>query len=129
MPMYDYKYLLESDTAITADAYSTTEIDFGVAKPGLAKNGNFGMHVIITETFLSCVSVDFKIMHGATTAPTTLILGQRNLLLAELEKGKHYYIPMHPTMLEFVRAYYVTNTDATAGKVTVYLGEPGQGAE
>ena len=126
MPMYDYKYLLESDTAITADAYSTTEIDFGVTTPYVGHN--FGMHVIVTETFVGCVSIDFKVMTGAATAPTVNVAAQRNVLLAALTKGAHFFIPVPPKLEEFVRAYYVTNTDATAGKVTVYLGESGQGA-
>jgi hypothetical protein len=128
MPMYDYLYLLESDTAITVDAYSTSEVDFGVTNPNVAMNGNFGMHIIVTTSFVTTVSIDFKAIDGAATAPTTHILAQRNLLLADLVAGKHYYIPFPPSMLRYVRAYYDVNTNATAGKVTVYLGEPGQGA-
>lgn len=129
MPIYDYKYLLESDTAITADAYSTDEVNFGVTNPNMGKSGMFGMHIIVTTTFATTVSIDFKAIDGAASAPTTHILAQRNLLLADLVAGKHYFIPFPPSMLQYVRAYYDVNTDATAGKVTVYLGEPGQGAE
>jgi len=127
MPMYDYLYLLESDTAITADAYSTHEVNFGIADK---KVGNdFGMHVIVTTTFGACVSIDFRVFTGVATAPTTNIAASRNVLLADLVKGAHFFIPCPPTLDQYVRAHYVTNTDADAGKVTVYLGEAGQGAE
>lgn len=126
MPMYDYLYSLEDDTAITVDAYSTNEIDFEVTTPKVGHN--FGMHIIITATFATTVSIDFKVMTGAATAPATNIAAHRNLLLADLVAGKHYFIPVPPTLERYVRAYYDVNTNATAGKVTVYLGESGQGS-
>ncbi len=129
MPMYEYKYLLETDTAFTTDAYSTTEINFGVTNPNVGRAGKFGMHVVITTTFTDLdEGVIFWVMNGAATAPTTKTVG-RFIPVAWMIAAAHFFVPGPPTLLQFCRAWYdVVSTAATLGKVTVWLGPDEDGA-
>ena len=129
MPMYDEKYELEDDTAFTTDAYSTTEVNFGVTNPNVGRAGKFGMHVVVTTLFAGAASgIIFWVMHGAATAPTTKSVG-RFMPVADLVAGFHFYVPGPHTLLQYCRAWYdLVSEAATAGKVTVWLGPNEDGA-
>jgi hypothetical protein len=130
MGMSDYKLWLHGkatptvgvDIGHAADEYSEDEVDFGVTNPNVGAGGKCGLHFVINESFnANLTSAQVWIVHGAATAPTTLLIG-RYFLLAELVKGKHYFIPMPPTNLQFVRAYFDLTGVPTAGQVCMWLG-------
>jgi hypothetical protein len=130
MPIYDYKYLLDEDHAVTTADYSTNEVNFGVTNPNVGKSGMFGLHIVVTTTFTTLTEgMNITICNGAATTPTT-VCASRFFAVGDLVKGKHYFIPAPPSLLQYARANFaVVSTAAGAGKLTAYFGEPGQGAE
>lgn len=133
MPLNDkLLYLTGTPTvpvAITVDAYSAIEVDFGVADPNVNAGGaNIGLHIIVGETFATTVSIDFVVMHSAS-ATATVELISRLFLVADLTIGKHYFIPFPAKNKQYVRAYYDVSTSASAGKVFVYIGPDTDGTE
>lgn len=130
MPLSDYKLWVESDHAVTTADYSSTELNFGIAGPNIGKANMFGLHVIITTAFATLTEgMDIEICSDATAGATSVI-ASRHFAVGDLVAGKHYYIPAPPTTLQYVRArWHVTSTAATAGKLSGYFGEPGQGAD
>lgn len=128
MPIYDYLFLLQSDTANTVDAVTTNEINFGVTNPGVNKSGMFGMHVIVTTTFGSLTEgVIWWILQGATTGLTTSSTKHTGMFIpvAQMVKGAHFFIPMGSVpMLQFACGLFdAVSTSANAGKTTVYFGD------
>ncbi len=132
MPMYDYKYLLCSEQVLgnAADENADHEVNFGVASPGVGNLGIMALHIIVTTTFTGLDSgVNIEVVHGANTGPTT-VCASRFLAVAALVKGKHYQVLCPPSMLQYASMNFnIVNQVATAGKITAYFGEPGQGAE
>ena len=132
MPMYDYDYLLADAQVLgnAADENATNEVNFGVTNPNVGRNSMFGLHVIVTTTFTGLDSgVNIEIVHGASTGPTE-VCASRFFAVASLTKGKHYFIPGPPSLLQFASANFnIVSEVATAGAATMYFGEPGQGAE
>jgi len=127
MPVYDYQFLLQSDTANTSEAVTTNEINFGVTSPGVNKSGAFGMHVIVTTTFTTSTSVTFWILQGAATGLTTSSTKHTGMdvPLAQLVKGAHFFVPMGSVpMLQFACGMFTPNGgSAGAGKTTIYFGD------
>jgi len=132
MPMYDYKYLLCTEQVLgnAADENAENEVNFGVTNPNVGRSGMFGLHVIVTTTFTGLDSgVNLEIVHGASTGPTE-VCASRFVAVANLTKGKHYFIPAPPSLLQYASFNFnIVSEVATAGKITAYFGEPGQGAE
>lgn len=132
MPMYDYKYLLCSEQVLgnAADENADNEVNFGVTNPNVGRSNMFGLHIIVTTTFTGLDSgANIEIVHGASTGPTT-VCASRFFAVADLAAGKHYFIPAPPSLLQYASANFnIVSEVATAGKATMYFGEPGQGAE
>jgi hypothetical protein len=136
MPLNDYKLWLHGKAAPTTgvnishsgDEYSEDEINFGVTNPNVGAVGNFGLHIEITEAFATMSVATVSVVHGASTAPTTILVS-RYFALADLTLGKHYFLPMPPTNLQFVRAYWDTTTNASTGMVNLWLGPGKDGCE
>ena len=131
MPMYDYKFLLDeaTDQCAAASTYTTAEINFGVANPNCAAQQEFGAHVVITTTYTDLTEgVNVWVMHGAATTPTTKLIA-RTLAVADMVAGAHFFIPMPPTNLQYVRLKFVpVSTTSTNGACTTWLG-PRTGGE
>lgn len=132
MGMYDYKYVLAEEQVLgnAADEVTTNEVNFGVTNPNVGRSGMFGMHVVVTTTFTGLDSgCNMQILHGASSSPTT-VCASRFFAVASLTAGKHYFIPAPPSLLQYAAGNMdIVSEVATAGKMTIYFGEPGQGAE
>lgn len=133
--------------------YSNLELDFGAPLagssypyitqfPSLTEKGyttppevmgvggvDFGLHIIVGQTFLTLTSILFNIVSNSTTAATSIIAA-RSLTLAQLAAGNHFFIPVSPAaVLEFLRFNAVlTGSNATAGTVVAWFG-PSSGGE
>ncbi len=131
MPMYDYKFLLDEavDQCAAASTYTTAEINFGVANPNVAAHQEFGAHVVITTTYTNLESgVNVWVAHGAATAPTTKLCA-RTLPVADMVAGAHFFIPIPPTNLQYMRLKFVPVSEtSTNGACTTWLG-PRNGGE
>jgi hypothetical protein len=90
---------------------------------------DFGLHILVGQTFLTLTSILFNVCSAATTAATAIIAA-RSLTLAQLVAGQHYFIPVNPAaVLEFLRFQAVlTGSNATAGTVVAWFG-PSSGGE
>lgn len=138
MPLTDYYNWLHGKAApavgvaigASGDEYSEDELNFGVANPNIGRgNAAMGLHVLIMETFNNLTSVLIGIVHGAATSPTTLLV-QRYFALAALTARKHYFIPIPPSNLQYVRAYFdLTGSNPTTGKVCMWIGPDVDGTE
>ena len=128
MPVYDYKYLLQSASANTTCKVTTNEINFGVTYPGLNKAGKFGMHVVVTTTFAGATEgVYFWIIQGSagSLASTDTVHTGMYVPLAQLIAGAHFFIPMgSATQLQYaVGVFSPASTAASAGASTIYFGD------
>lgn len=130
MPMYDYKFLLQSDTAVTVDVMMTNEIDFGLTYPGVNKGGKFGMHVILTSTFTSLASgAIFWIMSSATSAIASTNYAAKHsgmyVPVADLVIGTHFFIPMGSGKMYQYNAglFDAVTGSAVNGAFTAYFGD------
>jgi len=126
MPIYDYKFLLDTvqNKHASASANSTNEVNFGVVTP---KFKDMGLHIVITTAYAGVNSgTNIKVKTGAATAPTTTVV-QRLFTAAQLKVlGGHYFIPIPPnSLLQYVRVQYYPVTENTAGgvgRLTSWLG-------
>jgi hypothetical protein len=129
--MYEYPYLLHDDADIghSGSEYSTNEVDFGRTNPDLNKgDGSFGLHFVVTEAFDTLTNLIVHICAGAATSPTTQIMS-RNIPLASLTLGAHFFIPAPPSLARYARAYFeVDGGNPTDGEATAYFG-PKSGGE
>lgn len=130
MGMSDYKFLLGTTQAFTADGYSTDEINFGITNPNPALSGNFGLNVVVTTAFTGMASgVDIGVVHGASTAPTTKHTSRR-FAVGDLTLGKHIFIPLGGPLLQYARMQWdVVSESATAGALTSWFGPGPIGAK
>ena len=132
MPMSDALFQLCTAQVLgnAADENAEHEVCFGVTNPNVGMSNMFGLHIIPTTSYTGLDSgVNIEIVHGANTGPTT-VCASRFFTAAQLAVGKHYYIPAPPSLLEYASANFnIVNQVATAGALTMYFGEPGQGAE
>jgi hypothetical protein len=127
MPMYDYSFLLQSDTANTTDAVTTNEVDFGVTTPAPNISNQFGMHVIVTTTFGNLTEgVIWWILHDGTGTLNTSSPKHTGMFVAaaDMVKNAHHYVPCGsiPLLRYACGMFDAVNTAANAGKTTVYLG-------
>ena len=132
MPVYDYRFLLNeaTDMMAAASTYTAGEINFGVTNPNCARSIEFGAHLVVTEAYTDVNSgCDVTICHGAATTPTTK-LSTRRITKTELQTaGKHYFIPMPPSNLQYVRVKFVPVSETSSnGTCTMWLG-PREGGE
>lgn len=122
MPLFDAKHVFSNGQAIVADAYSDNEVDFGIAGANMGGGSPLVVRFIIEETFLTTVTVQFILCHGAATAPTTQLVMTSAIAVASLTKGA--YIPelkIPDQHLRYMRLYYDVSTNPTAGKITAFI--------
>lgn len=126
MGMLDAKALLADDKALPATAtteYSTNEVDFGAGKdafgaalanPDIGKGNPLFLNVVMTAAAASSGggTVAINLVHGAATAPTTILLQVcTGLNAAALPAGKKFSIAISdPTILRYARLQVVTTT-------------------
>ena len=127
MPMYDYKLLIHeaTDMCNAASTYSSGEINFGVTNPNVGANQNFGAHIVVTTAYTNLESgVDVWVVHGAATTPTTKLCNRR-LPVASMTAGAHFYIPIPPTNLQYMRLEFIPVSETSSnGACTAWLGPP-----
>jgi hypothetical protein len=131
MPIQDSKMRLTTDVdGFNANCNSTNEIDFGYADPNCGKNGKFGCHILITETYTDLTQGgDFVVMHSAAAAPAVFLISRR-LLPAQMVAGAHFFIPFPPTNRRYVRLKTIPGaTTSTNGKYTAWLGPDEDGTQ
>jgi hypothetical protein len=134
MPAYDYKKLLQSDTANTTAAVSSDKLDSGVTNPGYNKGGvPWGLHVIVTTVFATLTEgVMLQIMHSAADDLSTSseIHSAMFVPVAEMVAGAHFFIPAGSRALKryLCAEFKPISTAAGSGKTTMYFG-PKQGGE
>lgn len=129
MPMYDYTFLLQSDTANTTDAVTTNEVDFGTTSPSPNTSGKFGMHVIVTTAFGNLTEgVIWWILHGSSGSLSTASTKHTGMFVdvADMVKGAHHYVPAGsiPILRYACGMFDAVSTAANAGKTTIFLGAP-----
>jgi hypothetical protein len=125
--MYDYKYLLTEDVDGMASAtgvYSTNEIDFGRATPNVSADGNFGAHIVITQAYTAVNSgCDIHVMHSSAVNANTRLITRRLSQTQLKVLGAHYFIPIPPAHLRYVRLMYIPVSEtSTLGYHVAWLG-------
>ena len=128
MPVYDYLYLLQSDTANTSDAITTYAVDFGVTAPAVQAGGKFGLHVVVTTAFTSLTEgVNLTVIHSASDDLSTSSEKHTSMFVpvAEMTLGAHFFIPLGSRPLKrYVGGLWdVVSTSGATGKTTWYLGD------
>jgi hypothetical protein len=121
-------HVFSADQAITADAISTNVIDLQ-STPTLRDLSISGAVVefIVTETFLTTVSIDFTVESDSTAnlATSATVHALKNITLASggLAAGQRFVLPIAPgqNVERYLGVRYNVNTDATAGKIKAYL--------
>ena len=112
----DAKLVFANDMAVTADAYATNEIDFGIADPNQGAGTPLWVHLSVGTAWVTIVSVIFSLRFGAATDPTVPEMTSRSILLAELTAGARIWdAPLPKTYARYCRLYSDVTTDATAG--------------
>lgn len=139
MPITDYYNWLHGkatptvgvDIGHSGSEYSEDQIDTERTYPGIGKAGpEVGLHMLVNEVFNTLTSADVSIAHGAAADPTTLLV-TRNILLASLTAGAHFFIAIPPgvNLLRYVRGYFAVNgSNPSTGQVCMWLG-PRDGSE
>ena len=138
MAMIDAMCQFDSDKALPSTAtteYSTDEVDFGAGKdafgvalanPDIGKGTPVWLNIIMTEAGVSAGNgtVAINLVHGAATAPTT-VLQQicTGLAAASLPLGKKFSMAISdPAILRFARIQVVTTTAGyEKGKYSAWL--------
>lgn len=131
MPMYDYKYLLCEGQVLgnAGDEAVTSVIDFGSASPDIAKDGKFGLHVVVTiletQTALNSGAIIWICGSDSDTTPDLTddrIIG-RFFVRGDMLAGKHYFIPCPPIAYRYMTAYFdVVSENGAAGAYTIWFG-------
>lgn len=117
---------LSEDQAVTASAASTNSIDAEYAKIGDG-NPKF-VYFVVTEDFATLTSLTFELEDaaddGSGSADTFADLTtSKAVALADLVAGKTVKLAIPSGARRYLRAYYtVAGSNATAGKVSAYLG-------
>jgi hypothetical protein len=133
--MMDDKLIFSEDQAITATASSTDIIDTGVGRDfwdtavrsDFGNTGNIFINIHCTVTFATLTSLTVSLQHCATEGGSyTALLTYEAVAAASLVAGFKWPRVSLPTKhLRFLKLVYtVTGDNATAGKVTAFLGEP-----
>jgi len=127
--MYDYSFLLQSDTANTTDAVTTNEVDFGITTPAPNVGFKFGMHVVVTTAFGALTEgVIWWILHGSSGSLSTSSTKHTGMFVgvADMVKGANHFVPCGsiPLLRYACGMFDAVSTAANAGKTTVFLGAP-----
>ena len=126
MPLVDAILIFSDEQAITATAASTNVIDFGEANANLGAGTPLIINFIITEAFATLTSLQISLQQGATSTPATDLVNLPAIAAANLTKGAYIQEIMIPSQhLRYMRLYYtVAGSNATAGKIFAYIGNP-----
>lgn len=133
MPVYDYEFLLNEDhkAMVNGNCNSQNEVNFGIATPGVADAGNFGAHIVITQAYTAINSgAVMWVCTGASTAPTTKVVG-RSLTKTQLGVlNAHYFLPIPPgSLLQYARLKgAIVSENSTLGKMTCWFGPDTDGS-
>lgn len=118
----DARLVIANNMALTADAYMTNEIDFGIADPNQGAGTPMWVHITVGTAFATIVSVIFSLRFGAATDPTVPEMTSRSILLAEMTAGARLWDAALPkTFARYVRGYSDVSTDATAGTINCWI--------
>lgn len=118
----DARMIFANNMAVTADAYATDEVNFGIADPNQGAGTPLWVHITVGTAFLTIVSVIFSLRFGAATDPTVPEMTSRSILLAELTAGARIWDAALPkTFARFCRLYSDVSTDATAGTINAWI--------
>ena len=128
MPIYDYQYLVQSNTALTTDVVGTNPINTGVTNPGFEKSGQFGLHIIIDTTFTSGTEgLNVWVVHSASDNISTSSEKVSGMFIpvAEMTKATHFFIPIGSRkLLQYLGVFFdVVSTSLASGYLTVYFGD------
>lgn len=139
MAMMDQDTLLAEDKALPSSAtteYSDDEIDFeagvdawgtAMANPYAGRGTPLYLNIVMTEAGVSAGggTVEFNIVHAATTAPTTKLLQICTAVAAATLVAGYKFsvaIPQYPRTLRYLRLQCITSTDGySAGKYTAWV--------
>ena len=125
MGFYDAKHLFTANggDAITEDAYSYNEIDFGETYPDMGEGSMLVVRFVVETAFTSSSNtLTISIVHGASTAPTTVLVSTYAIAASALIKGA--YIPelkLPDQHLRYVRLYFDVSATLAAGYITAFL--------
>ena len=144
MPQYDYYLLLDNSHKHCKNSNSNSQnyIDFGVTTPSSGYNPaltyvkagkHLGVHIVVTQAYTGLNSgMNVWVQNGASSTGGSNLVA-RFLSRAKLNvAGNHFFLPIPPgTLLEFVKlnCHRVGATNASAGKLTTWLGPDADGAE
>lgn len=116
----DSRLVMSDAQAITVDAASTSHIDLDASRD-IGAGEPLWWCVWCSETFLTTVSIDFKLQSDSDSGFATNLVTHitQNVVLASLLTGTRLIAQRLPLGIQrYVRTYYDVNTNATAGKVT-----------
>lgn len=119
---------LSEDQAVTASAESTNTIDTEVDASKIGDGNPKFVYFVVTADFATLTSLAFEIEDaaddGAGAADTWADLAvSQAVAAADLVKGKTIKMAIPSGARRHLRAYYtVAGSNATAGKVSAYVG-------
>ena len=120
--LLDLENMFSNNQAITQSAASTNVLKAGGVIKEIAYGTPIPLRIQVTEDFVGCTSVDFKIQTATDEAFTSPkdIISTGAIALSDLKAG--YVAPINFVPrgnLGYMRLYYdVTGSNATAGKIT-----------
>ena len=118
----DARLVFANNMDLTADAYATNEINFGIADPNQGAGTSLWVHITVGTAFATIVSVIFSLRFGAATDPTVPEMTSRSIILAELTAGARIWdAPLPKTFARYCRLYSDVSTDATAGTINAWI--------
>lgn len=121
MSIIDAKLLLSDNQSIAATADTTNTLDFGGERE-LSNNyhGAGYVNIIITEA-VAGTSAEFKLKDSADNSTFADVAGT-TVSLTTAAKGKIFTIKL-PKTKRYVKGVF-TVSSGTAGKATVFVGQP-----
>ena len=121
MSIIDAKLLLSDNQSISATADTTNTLDFGGERE-LSNNYHGAGYVnIIITTAVAGTSATFKLQDSAATPPPPDVAGT-TVTLTTAAKGSRFTVKL-PKTKRYVKGVF-TVTGGTAGKATVFVGQP-----
>lgn len=125
MGIQDKLLQLETDSAQarTDGEYSEAEINWGVANPDQGRAG-LKLRVVVKELFeaAGAATLTIKLVHGAATAPTTLLMTFDTIAKASLVVGYEREFPWPFEHLQYTRLLYTVATGPfTGGKLDAHI--------
>lgn len=118
----DARMIFANNMDLTADAYATNEINFGIADPNQGAGTPLWVHITVGTAFATIVTVIFSLRFGAATDPTVPEMTSRSIAIAEMTAGARLWdAPLPKTFARYCRLYSDVSTDATAGTLNAWI--------